>query len=71
MPTVSNSVEQCQQCQQCQQLWRGATSISDGIFFSGVIVDNIEVLKYNCQKPSIITFMGEAPLSTPPDLLSE
>ena len=32
MSTVSNSVEQCQQCQQFQQLWRGATSISDGIF---------------------------------------
>ena len=33
MSTVSNSVEQCQQCQQCQQLQRGATSISDGIFY--------------------------------------
>ena len=33
MSTVSKSVEQCQQCQQCQQLQRGATSISDGIFF--------------------------------------
>ena len=32
MSSVSNSVEQCQQCQQFQQLWRGATSISDGIF---------------------------------------
>ena len=48
----------------------GDTSITDGLVFL-MIVNNVEVLKYQCQKPSIKAFMGEAPLSTPPDLLSE
>ena len=32
--TPCQECQQCQGCQQCQQLQRGATSISDGIFFN-------------------------------------